>query len=84
VSLGTEHTAIWPWDFACLYTNVSSARASLQDLAGFVPATGGSLPPPAPASLISASVFLSTGRPPLLRDPARAGSENRESDSGTL
>ena len=48
VSPGTEHTAIWPSDFAGLYTILSFEEASVQDFAGSVPATGGSLPPPDP------------------------------------
>src|SRR5262249_25427527 len=83
VSPGTEHSAIWPPDFVFLYTIVSLARASVQDFAGFVPATGGSLPPPDPASLISVSLF-SVGRKVPSRDPTRAGSENHGSVSGTL
>ena len=48
VSTGTEHTAIWPSDIAGLYTILSLEQASLQDFAGSMPATGGSLPPPDP------------------------------------
>src|SRR5262245_58282878 len=58
VSPGTEHTAIWPLDVAGLYTVLSMKPASVQDFAGFVPAIGGSSPPPDPASLISVIVFL--------------------------
>jgi hypothetical protein len=46
VSPGTEHTVIWPFGFVSLYTIVSLREASLQDFAGSMPATGGSLPPP--------------------------------------
>jgi hypothetical protein len=48
VSPGTEHTAIWPFGFVSLYTIVSLREASLQEFAGSMPATGGSLPPPDP------------------------------------
>ena len=48
MSPGTEHTAIWPFGFVSLYTIVSLREASLQDFAGSMPATGGSLPPPDP------------------------------------
>src|SRR5271165_285446 len=59
VSGGTEHTVIWPSDFAVLYTIVSLEEASLQDFAGSVPATGGSLPPPGPLLASSLLPFLS-------------------------
>jgi len=46
VSGGTEHTVIWPLVFGGLYTMLSCEEASLQDFAGFMPATGDLLPPP--------------------------------------
>ena len=79
MSPATEHTAIWPENFACLYNIVTSAIASLQDFAGSVPATGGLLPPPAP--LASSPLPLLCGLGVLLgvifcfdslKDPAAA------------
>jgi hypothetical protein len=68
VSPGTEHTAVWHSDIAGLYTILWFEETSLQDFAGSVPATGGSLPPPGPllaSSLLpflnGAGAFLSLG-----------------------
>ena len=41
VSGGTELPAIWPSEVVGLYTILSLEEASVQDFAGFVPATGG-------------------------------------------
>jgi hypothetical protein len=76
VSPGTKHTAIWRLDVAGLYTILSMKKTSVQDFAGFMPATGSSLPPPAPASLISVSVLSWIGSPPFPTDPPVADSES--------
>jgi hypothetical protein len=76
VSPGTEHTAIWRLDVAGLYTILSMKKTSVQDFAGFVPAAGSSLPPPAAVSLISVSALSWIGSPPFPTDPPGAESES--------
>ena len=48
VSGGTELPAIWPSEIVGLYTILSLEEASVQDFAGFVPATGGLIAAPGP------------------------------------
>ena len=93
MSPGTEHTAIWPLGFRFLYTIVSSARASLQDFAGFVPSGADCRPRPLLASsllplLRGLGVLLSLrvrqGRNPKVLDQVQVPFDQAEGVAGGL